>query len=351
MTRETEAALARLVAVVITLGVHGAIAARVMAWFLRRSAAQRAAQFRSLVHNASDLITVLDETGDIRYQSPSAEQLVGVRSEELIGTSYLALLDENDGSRLRTILADLATSTDTAASATAEYRLRHEDGSWRSVESIGHAAGDQLLIAAAQRLQFQGRSSDTVARIGGDEFGILLEDDADEASARAMADRLLAAFSVPFEVRGRELFVRATIGIALSVAGESNTDEMIRNADTAMYAAKAAGTARYEFFGPFMHARGLERFEVQADLEQALIRHEFVVHYQPIVDFETEKALGVEALVRWNHPTRGLLGPLEFIHIAEDTGVIVPLGLWVLGDACRQTVAWRAEYPDASDLR
>jgi diguanylate cyclase (GGDEF)-like protein/PAS domain S-box-containing protein len=434
MTRETESALARLVAVVITLGVLGAIAALGMAWFLRMTAARRAAQFRSLVHNASDLITVLDATGEIRYQSPSAQQLVGVSSEELIGTSYVALLDENDGARLRSILADLAASTDPSASATAEYRLRHQDGSWRSVESIvsnqttdptvnglvlntrdvtdrkllqeelaqqafhdsltglsnravfrdrvdhalaratrtgsrsavflldldgfktvndslGHDAGDQLLIAAAQRLQFQGRSSDTVARIGGDEFGILLEDDADETSARAMADRLLAAFSVPFEVRGRELFVRATIGIALSVAGESNTDEMIRNADTAMYAAKAAGKARYEFFRPFMHARALERFEVQADLEVALIRHEFVVHYQPIVDFETGKALSVEALVRWNHPTRGLLGPLEFIHIAEDTGVIVPLGLWVLGQACRQTVAWRAEHPEASDLR
>jgi diguanylate cyclase (GGDEF)-like protein/PAS domain S-box-containing protein len=434
MTRETESALARLVAVVITLGVLGAIAALAMAWFLRMTAARRAAQFRSLVHNASDLITVLDATGEIRYQSPSAQQLVGVSSEELIGTSYLALLDENDGARLRSILADLATSAGPSASATAEYRLRHEDGSWRSVESIvsnqttdptvnglvlntrdvtdrkllqeelaqqafhdsltglsnravfrdrvdhtlaratrtgsrsavflldldgfktvndslGHDAGDQLLIAAAQRLQFQGRSSDTVARIGGDEFGILLEDDAEEASARAMADRLLAAFSVPFEVRGRELFVRATIGIALSVAGESNTDEMIRNADTAMYAAKAAGKARYEFFRPFMHARAVERFEVQADLEVALVRHEFVVHYQPIVDFETGKALSVEALVRWNHPTRGLLGPLEFIHIAEDTGVIVPLGLWVLGQACRQTVAWRAEHPEASDLR
>src|SRR6476620_7655235 len=434
MTRETESALARLVAVVITLGVLGAIAALGMAWFLRMTAARRAAQFRSLVHNASDLITVLDSTGEIRYQSPSAQQLVGVSSEELIGTNYVALLDENDGARLRSILADLATSADPSASATAEYRLRHQDGSWRSVESIvsnqttdptvkglvlntrdvtdrkllqeelaqqafhdsltglsnravfrdrvdhalaratrtgsrsavylldldgfktvndslGHDAGDQLLIAAAQRLQFQGRSSDTVARIGGDEFGILLEDDADETSERAMADRLLAAFSVPFEVRGRELFVRATIGIALSVAGESNTDEMIRNADTAMYAGKAAGKARYEFFRPFMHARALERFEVQADLEVALIRHEFVVHYQPIVDFETGKALSVEALVRWNHPTRGLLGPLEFIHIAEDTGVIVPLGLWVLGQACRQTVAWRAEHPEASDLR
>ena len=341
MTRETESALARLVAVVITLGVLGAFAALAMAWFLRKTAARRAAQFRSLVHNASDLITVLDVSGEIRYQSPSALQLVGMSSEELIGTSYMALLDENDGARLRSILADLATSADPSASATAEYRLRHQDGSWRSVESIvsnqttdptvkglvlntrdvtdrkllqeelaqqafhdsltglsnravfrdrvdhalaratrtgsrsavfildldgfktvndslGHDAGDQLLIAAAQRLQFQGRSSDTVARIGGDEFGILLEDDADETSARAMADRLLAAFSVPFEVRGRELFVRATIGIALSVAGESNTDEMIRNADTAMYAAKAAGKARLRGLPP-VHARACPR--------------------------------------------------------------------------------------------
>src|SRR5439155_16514565 len=136
MTRETESALARLVAVVITLGVLGAIAALAMALFLRRTAAQRAAQFRSLVHNASDLITVLDEAGTIRYQSPSAEQLVGISSEELVGTSYLALLDERDGSRLRSILADLAASADPTASATAEYRMRHEDGAWRSVESI-----------------------------------------------------------------------------------------------------------------------------------------------------------------------------------------------------------------------
>ena len=136
MTRETESALARLVAVVITLGVLGAFAALAMAWFLRKTAARRAAQFRSLVHNASDLITVLDVSGEIRYQSPSALQLVGMSSEELIGTSYMALLDENDGARLRSILADLATSADPSASATAEYRLRHQDGSWRSVESI-----------------------------------------------------------------------------------------------------------------------------------------------------------------------------------------------------------------------
>jgi diguanylate cyclase (GGDEF)-like protein len=217
-------------------------------------------------------------------------------------------------------------------------------------DSLGHDAGDQLLIAVAKRLEFQGRSSDTVARIGGDEFGILLEDNADEARARALADRALATFAVAFEVQGREVFIRASIGIALSVPAESEPDELLRNADTAMYAAKAAGKGRYEFFRPFMHARALERFEVQADLERALVRGEFVVHYQPIVDFETGAARGVEALVRWNHPTRGLLSPIEFIPIAEETGAIVPLGAWVLGEACRQTAAWRASHEGAARL-
>jgi diguanylate cyclase (GGDEF)-like protein len=217
-------------------------------------------------------------------------------------------------------------------------------------DSLGHDAGDQLLIAVAKRLEFQGRSSDTVARIGGDEFGILLEDDADEGRARAMAERALAAFAVPFDVQGREVFIRASVGIALSVPGETDTDELIRNADTAMYAAKAAGKARYEFFRPVMHTLALERFEVQADLERALVRGEFVVHYQPIIDFETGVVRGVEALVRWNHPSRGLLGPLEFISVAEETGAIVPLGAWVLGEACRQTAAWRVDHPAASNL-
>jgi EAL domain-containing protein (putative c-di-GMP-specific phosphodiesterase class I) len=146
------------------------------------------------------------------------------------------------------------------------------------------------------------------------------------------------------------VFIRASIGIALSVPAESEPDELLRNADTAMYAAKAAGKGRYEFFRPFMHARALERFEVQADLERALVRGEFVVHYQPIVDFETGAARGVEALVRWNHPTRGLLSPIEFIPIAEETGAIVPLGAWVLGEACRQTAAWRASHEGAARL-
>jgi diguanylate cyclase (GGDEF)-like protein/PAS domain S-box-containing protein len=431
LTAQAEATFRRLVSIAIAAGVLGAVAAIVMGLLIRRAAARSVSQFRTLVHNASDLITVIDGPGTIRYQSPSIERLVGLGSDDLTGTNYLDLLVEEDVAHVRSLFADAAAAPE--GSATAEYRLRHADGSSRHVESIvsnmiedptvqglvlntrdvtdrrilqeelahqafhdsltglsnravfrdriehalarserhavrlavflldldgfktvndslGHDAGDQLLIAVAKRLEFQGRSSDTVARIGGDEFGILLEDDADEARARALADRALAAFAVPFDVQGREVFIRASVGIALSVPGHSETDELIRNADTAMYAAKAAGKGRYEFFRPFMHTRALERFEVQADLERALVRGEFVVHYQPIIDFETGEARGVEALVRWNHPSRGLLGPLEFIPIAEETGAIVPLGAWVLGEACRQTASWRASHATAANL-
>ena len=431
LTERAESSFRRLVSMAIAVGILGAIAAVAMGLLIRRAAARSVSQFRTLVHHASDLITVVDATGTIVYQSPSIQRLVGLGPDDLAGSNYLDLLVEEDAPHVRSLFADVVAAAQTTF--TAEYRVRHADGSSRHVESIvsnmiddptvnglvlntrdvtdrkslqeelahqafhdsltdlsnravfrdriehalargernegrlavllldldgfktvndslGHDAGDQLLIAVAKRLQFQGRSSDTVARIGGDEFGILLEDDADESRARALADRALAAFAVPFEVRGREVFIRASIGIALSVPGLSETDELIRNADTAMYAAKAAGKGRYEFFRPFMHTRALERFEVQADLERALTRGEFVVHYQPIVDFETGEARGVEALVRWNHPTRGLLGPLEFISVAEETGAIVPLGAWVLGEACRQTAAWRAQHAAAANL-
>jgi predicted signal transduction protein with EAL and GGDEF domain len=189
-----------------------------------------------------------------------------------------------------------------------------------------------------------------VARLGGDEFAILREDAADEARATVVADRVLRELAASFEVRGREVFVRASIGIAFGVGAETTTDELIRNADTAMYAAKAGGKGRYELFQPAMHVRALLQFEVQADLQRALDRGEFEVHYQPIVDFTTGTATGMEALVRWLHPTRGLLPPIEFIGVAEESGLIFPLGKWVLAEACRQMASWQAEYPEATEL-
>jgi diguanylate cyclase (GGDEF)-like protein len=217
-------------------------------------------------------------------------------------------------------------------------------------DSLGHDAGDRLLVLVGERLQACARSSDTVARLGGDEFAILLEDEGDAAGARVVADRLLTSLKIPFEVLGREVFMRASIGIALSAGEPVTTGELIRNADTAMYAAKVAGKGRYEFFQPIMHVHAMRQFEVQADLQRALDRDEFEVHFQPIVDFSTGSIGGTEALVRWRHPTRGLLPPLEFIGVAEETGLIVPLGSWVMGEACRRTAGWRARYPNTADL-
>jgi predicted signal transduction protein with EAL and GGDEF domain len=192
------------------------------------------------------------------------------------------------------------------------------------------------------RIESSARTSDTVARLGGDEFALLLEDEGDAARAKVLAVRLLKDLTAPFQIQGHEIFIRGSVGLAISPTTEVTTDEMIRNADTAMYAAKAGGKGRVEVFQPFMHARVLQRFEVQAELQRALTREEFVVHYQPIIDFTSRTIGGVEALVRWEHPTRGLLPPIEFIGVAEDTGIIVPLGKWIMREACRQAVEWKS---------
>jgi EAL domain-containing protein (putative c-di-GMP-specific phosphodiesterase class I) len=165
-----------------------------------------------------------------------------------------------------------------------------------------------------------------------------------------VAMRMLKVLAAPFDVGDREVFIGASIGIAVSDEGSMDADELIRNADTAMYAAKAAGRGRFEIFQPAMHVRALERFEVQADLRRALGRAEFRLHYQPIVDFDTGAIQGVEALIRWAHPSRGLLPPSDFIAPAEETGLIVAMGKWVLDEACRQTVEWRDKYPQAASL-
>lgn len=431
MTRDTEDAFSRLVIVGIGLGIFGAIAAIAMGLLLRRAGVRRSAQFRSLVHNASDLITVVDEDSAILYQSPSVDRLVGVGPDELVGSAYVDLVDPDDRPHLSALLLDLASSP--GGVATAEYRVRHADGSFRHVESIvsnlfadktvgglvlntrdvtdrtkleeelahqafhdsltglsnravfrdrvdhalgrsvrnqqrvavllldldgfktvndslGHDIGDELLVAVGARIQASARTSDTVARLGGDEFAVLLEDEVDERRANSTAARLIKELVAPFDVGGRQVFIGASVGISLARGGSAQTDELIRNADTAMYAAKGAGRGRYELFRPVMHERALQQFEVQADLQRAVTRGEFVLHYQPIFDVASESIAGTEALIRWAHPTRGLLMPNDFIRIAEETGLIVSIGRWVLSEACRQAVAWRRAYREASDL-
>jgi diguanylate cyclase (GGDEF)-like protein/PAS domain S-box-containing protein len=212
-------------------------------------------------------------------------------------------------------------------------------------DSLGHQAGDQVLVMVAQRIEACCRLSDTVARLGGDEFAVLLEEDVDEAAAKGVAARLLEILREPFLVKGREVTVGGSIGIAMHEKSSASTEDLLRDADAAMYCAKSRGRDRYELFEPSMHTRALQLFELNADLQKGLDQGQFVVHYQPILDLAAEELQGVEALVRWQHPERGLLPPDDFIPVAEQSGLIVPLGTWVLREACRQMQAWRNAFP------
>jgi diguanylate cyclase (GGDEF)-like protein/PAS domain S-box-containing protein len=212
-------------------------------------------------------------------------------------------------------------------------------------DSLGHQAGDQVLIMVAKRLTASCRQSDTVARLGGDEFAVLLEEDVDEEAAAGVAERLLDVLRAPFMFEGRRLSVGGSIGIALSAGASTSPEDMLRDADAAMYYAKNRGRDRYELFRPSMHTRAVELFELNLDLQKGLEQSQFVVHYQPIMDLDAQELSGVEALVRWEHPERGLLVPSDFIPAAEQTGLVVPIGLWVLREACRQMQAWREAFP------
>jgi diguanylate cyclase (GGDEF)-like protein/PAS domain S-box-containing protein len=208
-------------------------------------------------------------------------------------------------------------------------------------DSMGHDRGDQLLRAVAERIRSSVRPGDTVARFGGDEFTILFEDVADAASAREAADRTLTALSQPFELEEGEVFVSASVGVALSSSGRDTPALLLRNADAAMYRAKERGRAGIELYNQHDDPWTVRRLRTGNDLHRALERNEFELHYQPFVDLHTRTLVGLEALIRWRHPTRGLLPPGEFIDLAEDTGLIVPLGYWVIEEACRQAAQWK----------
>jgi len=219
-------------------------------------------------------------------------------------------------------------------------------------ESLGRHAGDRLLGEIASRLQVCVRPSDLLVRLGGDEFGLLVDDIDDATDATRVATRINETMASPFQLSEREVFATASIGIVMSSSKYEHAEELLRDANTAMNRAKAGDSARPEVFDEATHQRAFETLQIETGLRWALERDEFVVQYQPIVSLDSGKISGLESLVRWNHPEMGIVPPDDFIPLAEETGLIVPIGWQVLSKSCKQMQAWRAELPpsDPFDL-
>lgn len=381
-------------------------------------------RFRLLVQNSTDVVTITDPDGRIRYISPAVRRVLGSEPAPMVGTNIGRRVHPQDRASIATNVAHVTSRP--GNSATYRARFAHADGSYRTLEiisvnlcdepsvcgvvsnsrdvtetvraherlsyeathdvltglanrtlfgerveacvtnadpvhrismvlidlddfktvndTLGHAIGDKLLVAIAQRMRRVVRPTDTVARLGGDEFAILLEGLGGDALDPVLG-RIADAIAVPVDVDGHLLAVRASFGVVDGRGGDDPGD-LLRQADIAMYEAKERGEGGYQRYRPGTEARGAERNRLTAALLAALDSDELVLHYQPVVSLPEGRLTGVEALVRWEHPTRGLLGPNEFIPGAEQTGLIVPLGRWVLREASRQAAAWADELGD-----
>ena len=263
-----------------------------------------------------------------------------------------ALHDPLTGLANRALLLDRLQH---ALAATGRHRmplatvLLDLDGFKEINDSYGHAVGDELLCAVAKRLKEAVRAVDTVARLGGDEFALVIED-VDEASKEIVIERVKRALAAPFLIQGQPRQIGGSFGMVLSRGNMDSPNDMLRRADMAMYAAKREGKVGHAIFESGMHTAMVFRLEMKSALQRALMEREFVLHYQPVVELPGGVITGMEALVRWNRPDGGLVGPIEFIPLAEETGMIVPLGWWVLEEACRQFSQWRSAASKEREL-
>ena len=381
-------------------------------------------RFRALIENSSDVISMVDASGTVLYDSPSSNRLLGWRREERLGSNGLDVVHPDDLERAGEVLSRVASEP--GSTQEVEVRLRRRNGSyiWADVsttnlledpavgaivanfrditerkvleeelshqafhdslsglanrallldrlehalqttrgrsadrlaliyldlddfktvnDGLGHEAGDQILKATAERIARAIRPGDTASRLGGDEFAVLLEHVTDPSIAYEVGARVLESVCSPIDVDGTLVAVNASLGIVVS-DGKEDGPGLLRNADLAMYRAKGQGKGRYEIYEAGMHAAVVERMGLKADLRDAVERGDFEAHFQPIVELSTNRVVGVEALARWNHPTRGLVPPVEFIPLAEETGLIIPIGASVLRQACDAAQRWRAE--------
>jgi PAS domain S-box-containing protein len=416
---------------------------------IRRQLAERDQLFQLISENAADMIALVDSDGRRLYNSPAYLKVLGYSPEDLKATSSIEQIHPDDRPR---VLKAAENARLSGRGERMEYRIRHKDGSWRTLEStaspirnakgqtdklvivnrditerkraeemlvhntfhdaltnlpnralfldrlqhaltvskrhsnykfavllidvdefkiindsLGHTAGDELLIQIGQRLKDSVRRADTVsrprtndvpdrpinddtlARLGGDEFAVLLDDLRDPIEAVRVAERLQVELAIPFVVNQEEIVISASIGIASSTSPHNQAEDLVRDADIAMYRAKRAGKARCEVSDTAMHANAVKRLRLETDLRKAVDQGEFRVHYQPIVSLQTGKIAGFEALTRWQRP-EGILLPIEFIAVAEETGLIIPMNRRLLREACQHLRSWQSEFPSSPPL-
>jgi diguanylate cyclase (GGDEF)-like protein len=297
----------------------------------------------SPVHSADGTCTHLvvvarDETD---HRATEAQLHYQARHDSLTGLANRTLLVE----RLRDALHHAARAR------TAVALIFLDIDNFKVVnDSLGHEAGDQLLANAAHRIERVLRFGDTLARFGGDELAVVCSDVHDITDVRAVAQRIAGVFEEPFLLDDSEVFISVSVGIAISDGPRDTPERLVRDADVAMFTAKALGRDRIEVFDDAMRARAVERLDIERSLRRALLRDELRVHYQPLVSFDCSEVIGFEALLRWEHPERGLLGPGDFLSIAEETGLIVPIGAWVLREVCKQASRWAADADEGAAL-